>query len=286
MVHHWFTYPSIDPVAFRIGPLAVHWYGISYLVGFICVYLWMSRAAGRKRLGLTRDEIQDFLFYALVGVVVGGRTLFVIADILTNHNASMYFSHPIDIIAVWTGGMAFHGGMIGVMLAIWLYLRKHPRLTYLVLGDEVVMLLPIGITLTRFVNFINDELWGRVCVPDQPWCMIPGNPTAWGTAYRHPSQFYEAALDLATLPILLLLYRTKPKDGVVGWTWFMLYGITRSVAEIWRDPGIVWFGITGGQWLALPMIAIGAFGIWWCLTRGKRTDETPLDAGARSATSA
>jgi phosphatidylglycerol:prolipoprotein diacylglycerol transferase len=267
-MRHWFTYPNVDPIAIHIGRVGIHWYGISYLIGFLCVYLWLSRPAAQRRLGLTREQVQDFMFYAVIGVLIGGRTLFVIADILTYHNAAQYFSHPLNFIAVWNGGMAFHGGLIGVIVAIYFFVRKHPGLTMTRLGDEIVLLAPIGITLTRVVNFINDELWGRVCVPDHPYCMIfPSDPTQ---QYRYPSQLFEGVLDLATLPILLLLYRAKPRDGVVAWTWFVLYGITRSIAEIWREPGFLVFGvITGGQLLALPMIAIGAVGLWYVATRGR-----------------
>ena len=216
-MQHWFTYPTnIDPVAIHLGPLKIHWYGIAYLVGFICVYLWMARPAGRRRLGLTKEQIQDFLFYALIGVLVGGRAFFVINDIISKHDLSLYLSNPINFIAVWNGGMAFHGGLVGVIVAIALFLRKHPGLRFRVLSDEVVMMLPIGITLVRIVNFINDELWGHVCDPDRPWCMVPKDVVTWGTSYRHPAQFYEAVLDVLTLPVLLILYRLKPKDGVVG----------------------------------------------------------------------
>ncbi len=267
-MHHWFTYPNINPIAIHLGPIAIHWYGISYLVGFVAVYLWMSRPQGLRRLGLTKDQIQDFLVYALVGVLVGGRTFFVINDIISKHDLSMYATNPIDIIAVWNGGMAFHGGLVGVIVAIFLFLRKHPGLTYRVLGDEVVVLLPVGITLTRVVNFINDELWGDVCAPDHPWCMIPGNtspmPEGWGTSYRHPSQLYEAILDAITLPILLLIYKQRPPAGVVAWSWFTIYGITRSIAESWRHADFMWHGITGGQLYALPMIPIGLIGFYSC----------------------
>ena len=121
--------------------------------------------------GPDQGQIQDFLFYALIGVLIGGRTFFVIDDIISKHDASFYFSNPINFIAVWNGGMAFHGGLIGVMVAIWLFVRQHPGLKYVVVGDEVVMMLPIGIALVRIVNFINDELWGDVCRPDHPWCL-------------------------------------------------------------------------------------------------------------------
>jgi phosphatidylglycerol:prolipoprotein diacylglycerol transferase len=131
----------------------------------------------------------------------------------------------------------------------------------------------VGITLTRLVNFINDELWGDVCSPDHPWCMVPGNTTDWGMAPRHPSQLYEAILDAITLPILLVVYKRRPPDGVVGWTWFTLYGITRSVAEAWRFADFHLGPITGGQLYALPMIPIGIIGIYLCWRRGVRTEE-------------
>ena len=281
-MNHWFTYPNISPIALRLGPLAVHWYGISYLVGFIAVYLWMSRAAGRRRLGLTREQIQDFLVYALVGVLVGGRTFFVINDIISKHDLASYTSNPINFIAVWNGGMAFHGGLVGVIVAVVLFLRKHPGLTFSVIGDEVVMMLPVGITLTRFVNFINDELWGDVCKPDHPWCMVPGNTADWGPYFRHPSQIYEAILDALTLPILLIIYKQRPPDGVVAWSWFTMYGITRTVAETWRHADFVWHGITGGQLYAIPMIPIGLAGIYICARRGRHTDERLVGNGSGS----
>jgi len=275
-LNHWFTYPNIDPIFIHLWRINIHWYGISYLVGFIAVYLWMSRPAGMRRLGLTRDQIQDFLVYALAGVLIGGRLFFVINDMISKHDAASYFSNPINFIAVWNGGMAFHGGLVGVLIAIFLFLRKHPGLTYSVLGDEVVVLLPVGIALTRVVNFINDELWGDICNPDRPWCMQPGAGADVGNQYyRHPSQLYEAILDILTLPILLFIYKRKPPDGVVAWTWFTIYGITRSIAEIWRQADFSWHGITGGQIYALPMIVIGAIMLYRCLRRGIHTDVRP-----------
>ena len=273
-MNHWFSYPALNPIAFRLGPISVHWYGISYLMGFLAVYLWMSRPQGRRRLGLTKDQIQDFLMYALIGVLVGGRALFVIADMLSHPDqAAKYWTQPINIIAVWQGGMAFHGGLIGVLIAIALYLRKHPGLTYRVLGDEVVVLLPVGIALTRIVNFVNDELWGRVCNPDHPFCMIPGDTVTWGASYRYPSQLFECVLDILALPVLLYLYKRKLPDGMVGWGWFTMYGIARSVADVWRDPSPVHLGpIVGGQLLALPMIVIGAVMMWRCYRSGIHTE--------------
>ena len=274
-MQHWFTYPNIDPVAIHLGPVAVHWYGLSYLAGFIAVGLWLSRPAGRRRLGLTTDQVTDFLVYALIGVLLGGRTFFVIADIVTKHDAALYFGNMpaslINIIAVWNGGMGFFGGLIGVIIAITLFVRKHPGLRFSVLADEVVVMMPIGLALTRIVNFINDELVGNVCNPDHPWCMkFPGYD-----GYRYPSQIFESILDILVLPIVLLVYRRRPPDGVVAWTWFTCYGITRSLAEIWRQTDLAVGPLTGGQLLALPMIAIGLFLVWRA-SRGRHTDVAPL----------
>ncbi len=282
-MQHWFAYPNIDPVAFRLGPLAVHWYGLSYLIGFVAVGAWMTRPAGRRRLGLSFDGVQDFLVYALVGVLIGGRTFFVIADIVTKHDAALYFGDMprslINVVAVWNGGMGFFGGLIGVIVAVALFVRKHRWLTFGVLADEVVVLLPVGLALTRIVNFINDELVGNVCVPDRPWCMK--FPSADG--YRYPSQIFEALLDIAVLPIVYLVYRRRPPDGVVAWTWFTCYGITRSLAEIWRQTDLAVGPLTGGQLLALPMIAIGIGLIIFAVRRNRRTDVAAPHAGRPSA---
>ena len=277
---HWFTYPHIDPVAFRIGPIAVHWYGLSYLFGFICVFLWMNRPAGRRRLGLTTEQIQDFLVYALVGVLVGGRVGFVIADIITKHNLGDYLAHPIDFIAVWQGGMAFHGALIGVILSILVFLRKHPGLTFGVLADEVVPMLEVGIFTTRLVNFINDELPGKLCLPDHPYCILFPN---YPDGYRYPSQIFEAILDIAVLPITLLIYRSRPPDGVTAWSWFTMYGVTRFVAELWREPGFTVIGLDGGQFAALVQFFVGIAMIVYSYRRGKRTDVRVADGSPVTA---
>jgi len=293
-VQHWFTYPNIDPVAFRIGPLAVHWYGLSYLAGFIAVFLWMSRPAHRRRLGLNVEQIQDFLVYSLVGVLVGGRLFFVAADIVTKHDASFYFGDLPkslwNLIAVWNGGMGFFGGLVGVIVAMALFVRRQQRraanaglsgpvLTFSILADEVVMLLPLGLALTRVVNFINDELVGNICNPDRPWCIK--FPSADG--FRYPSQLFEAILDILVLPIVLVLYSRRPPDGVVAWTWFTLYGVTRSIAEIWRQTDLAVGPFTGGQLFSLAMIAVGIAMIVRCVRAGRRTDEIPVAEPAASA---
>ncbi len=279
-MQHWFTYPNIDPVAIHLGPLGIHWYGLSYLAGFIAVGLWMARPVGRRRLGLTADGVQDFLVYALAGVLIGGRTFFVIADIVTKHDASLYFGDMprslLNVIAVWNGGMGFFGGLIGVIVAISLFVRKHPGLTFSVLADEVVVMLPIGLALTRIVNFINDELWGNICDPDHPWCIK--FPVIDG--YRYPSQIFESLLDIAVLPIILVIYKRRPPDGVTAWIWFALYGVTRSLAEIWRQTDLAVGPFTGGQLLALPMILIGIGLALYFAKRNRRTDIAPAAVAA------
>jgi phosphatidylglycerol:prolipoprotein diacylglycerol transferase len=173
--------------------------------------------------------------------------------------------------------MGFFGGLIGVIVAIVLFVRKHRGLSFSVLADEVVMMLPIGLALTRIVNFINDELVGNICDPDHPWCIKFPNYDG----YRYPSQLFESMLDIAVLPIIFLLYRRRPPDGVVAWTWFACYGVTRSLAEIWRQTDLAVGPFTGGQLLALPMIVIGAALALAAYRRNARTDVGPV--AARSA---
>ena len=153
-------------------------------------------------------------------------------------------------------------------------MRKHPGLTFGVLADELVVMLPIGLALTRVVNFINDELVGDVCRPDRPWCIL--FPSAPG--YRYPSQLFESALDLAVLPIIYVVSKRKPPDGVTAWTWIALYGVTRTLGEIWRQTDLAVGPLTGGQLLSLPMIALGIGLAVWAARRGIRTDVAPRSA--------
>jgi phosphatidylglycerol:prolipoprotein diacylglycerol transferase len=199
---------------------------------------------------------------------------------VTKHDASLYFGDMprslLNVIAVWNGGMGFFGGLIGVIVAISLFVRKHPGLTFSVLADEVVVMLPIGLALTRIVNFINDELWGNICDPDHPWCIK--FPVIDG--YRYPSQIFESLLDIAVLPIILVIYKRRPPDGVTAWIWFALYGVTRSLAEIWRQTDLAVGPFTGGQLLALPMILIGIGLALYFAKRNRRTDIAPAAVAA------
>jgi phosphatidylglycerol:prolipoprotein diacylglycerol transferase len=214
--------------------------------------------------------------YALAGVLIGGRTGFVIADVITRHNLGDYLAQPLNFIAIWQGGMAFHGALVGVIVAILLFLRKYPGLTFGILSDEVVPMLSLGIFTTRIVNFINDELPGKLCLPDHPYCVLF---PAYKDGFRYPSQIFEAILDILTLPIILLVYRSRPPDGVVAWTWFTIYGVTRSIAEIWREPGFLVLGLDGGQFVAVLQIFFGIAMIVLSYRRGTRTVARVVAAG-------
>lgn len=255
------TYPHIDPVIFRVGPLAVRWYGLMYLAGFVCAYLVIRYLARLRGLALDKEKISDLLFWCVLGVVLGGRigyTLF--------YNPEFYFHHPLQVFAVWQGGMSFHGGLLGVVVATLLYCRKH-QLSALAVGDVLVTAAPIGLGLGRIGNFINGELWGRPT--DLPWGMVfPGA----GPLPRHPSQLYEMGLEGVVLFLLLWwLHRRQAPVGVPFFTFFLGYGCFRFLVEFVRQPdaqlGFLWGGATMGQLLSLPMILFGGIGLLLVLKR-------------------
>lgn len=248
------TFPQIDPVIFQIGPLAVRWYGLMYLLGFGAAYLLIGHLSRLRNLALTKDGISDLLFYAVLGVVLGGRLGYVLF-----YNPAQYLSRPLEVFAVWQGGMSFHGGLLGVVAAsvIFCWRRKLP---ILLAGDVLATSATIGLGLGRIGNFINGELWGRVT--EQPWGVVfPGG----GSLPRHPSQLYEATLEgLVLFIILYLLHRLKVTEGVPFFSFFVGYGLFRFLVEFVRQPdahlGFLWGGATMGQLLSLPMILFGLAG--------------------------
>ncbi len=258
------NFPQIDPIIFQVGPLAIRWYGLMYLLGFGAAYMLIRHLARLRNLALTKDGVSDLLFYGVLGVVLGGRLGYVLF-----YNPSQYLSRPLEIFAVWQGGMSFHGGLLGVVVAsvIFCWRRKLP---ILLTGDIVVTSATIGLGLGRIGNFINGELWGRVT--EQPWGIIfPGG----GPLPRHPSQLYEAALEgLVLFIILYLLHRRKVAEGVPFFCFFIGYGLFRLLIEFVRQPaahlGFLWGGATMGQLLSLPMILFGLTGCFY-LYRRKRT---------------
>ena len=245
------VHPNIDPIAFSIGPLAVRWYGLMYLAGFAAGWALGLRRIDRGVAPVTRKQFDDLLFLAVLGVILGGRLGYVLF-----YKPGYYAAHPLEMLALWQGGMSFHGGLIGVMAAMLFAARRH-AIAYLRLMDFVAPLCPLGIGAGRLGNFINGELWGRVT--DVPWGM---QFRGAGDAPRHPSQLYEFALEGLILFVLLWWFSSRPRPaGQVSGLFLIGYGTLRFIAEFAREPdaflGLLALGLTMGQWLCLPMIALG-----------------------------
>lgn len=251
-------HPQFDPVALSLGPLSIRWYGLMYLVAFIAFYL-----LGRHRIRQgkaasdgtpwSEEELDDLLFWGVLGVVLGGR----LGQVLF-YEPAYYFSHPLEIVAVWKGGMSFHGGFLGVLIACAAWGRKHGK-SFFTITDFIAPLVPLGLAAGRIGNFINGELWGRVADPSLPWAMIFPQVDAQP---RHPSQLYQAGLEGLTLFLILWFYSAKPRPrAAISGAFLIGYGIFRSVAEYFREPDAGIFGqsyvVSMGQWLSLPMVLIG-----------------------------
>src|SRR5688500_15599596 len=248
------SYPSIDPVAFALGPVKVHWYGLMYLLGFIGFLMLGSRRAQQPNSPIKPEQVADMLFYCVLGVIAGGR----IGSVFF-YNFTDFLADPLMIIRIWEGGMSFHGGLIGVIVAMIIYARKL-GIKFIQLTDFGAPMVPIGLGFGRIGNFINGELWGRVT--DVPWAMA--FPRA-GPEPRHPSQLYEFALEGIVMFTVLWLYSRKPRPiGAVSGLFLILYGAFRFAVEFVREPdahiGFLAFDwLTVGQLLSLPMIIAG---IW------------------------
>jgi phosphatidylglycerol:prolipoprotein diacylglycerol transferase len=244
-------HPQIDPIAFSIGPLAVRWYGLMYLAGFAAGW-WLGLRRIKTGLApITRRQFDDLIFLAVLGVVLGGRLGYVLF-----YKPGYYAAHPLEILAVWQGGMSFHGGFLGVMLAMWLAARRY-KIQFLRLMDFLAPLCPLGLAAGRMGNFINGELYGRVT--ELPWGMVFRGA---GDAPRHPSQLYQAALEGFALFVLLWWFSSKPRPrGQVSALFLIGYGAFRFIAEFGREPdaflGLLALGLSMGQWLCIPMIAAG-----------------------------
>ncbi|HLS85128.1 MAG TPA: prolipoprotein diacylglyceryl transferase [Burkholderiales bacterium] len=251
------VHPNFDPVAFSIGPLAVRWYGLMYLLGFAAAWWLGTRRIARGAAPVSRAQFDDMIFYALLGVILGGRLGYVLF-----YKPAQYLADPLKIFAIWEGGMSFHGGLLGVMLAMWVLARRQ-NVDYLRLMDFVAPLCPLGLAAGRLANFINGELWGRVT--DLPWGMVFRGA---GDAPRHPSQLYQFALEGLALFVILWWYSSKPRArGRVSGLFLAGYGAFRFIAEFAREPdaflGFLALGLTMGQWLSLPMLAAGLLLLAW-----------------------
>jgi len=247
-------HPQFDPVAFSLGPLAVRWYGLMYLIAFV-QFILLGRYRIRTRPGLlTVEQLDDLLFYGMLGVILGGR----LGQVLF-YEPGYYLAHPLEILAVWKGGMAFHGGFLGVLVAMGLWSRKH-RIAWFDITDFIAPLVPLGLAAGRIGNFINGELWGRVADPSLPWAMV--FPQAGDMQPRHPSQLYHVGLEGLALFAILWIYSSRPRPrSAVSGVFLIGYGAFRFVTELFREPDHGIFGqsymISMGQWLSLPMIVIG-----------------------------
>lgn len=264
-------HPEINPVALQLGPLAIHWYGLTYLAAFgLFFFLATLRLRHQPYASITgpgawsRRDIEDILFLGVMGVVIGGRLGYCLF-----YKPAYYAAHPLEIFYVWQGGMSFHGGMLGVLASqLWFaHSRKRPWLQVM---DFIAPCVPTGLAAGRVGNFINGELWGRFSSPDLPWGMVFKN--SGSMLPRHPSQVYQFLLEGLLLFVLLWLYARKPrKMGQVSGAFLLGYGVFRFIAEFFREPddylGLLTLGMSMGQWLCVPMIVAG---VWLWVWASKR----------------
>ena len=269
-------HPQINPVALQVGPLAVHWYGLTYLAAF-GLFMWLGNlrlrhepyASLKGAQAWSKRDVEDILFLGVMGVVLGGRLGYCLF-----YKPLYYAANPLEIFAVWQGGMSFHGGMLGVIVAeVWFAMsRKRPVLQ---VADFVAPCVPTGLAAGRVGNFINGELWGRLSDPDLPWGMVFRGA---GDLPRHPSQIYQFLLEGMLLFVLLWWFARKPrKTGEVAAAFLLGYGVFRFVAEFFREPdahlGLLSLGMSMGQWLCIPMILGGAGLWWWVRSNARNTNE-------------
>jgi phosphatidylglycerol:prolipoprotein diacylglycerol transferase len=266
-------HPQIDPIALQIGPLAIHWYGLTYLVAFgLFMFLGSRRlrhqpyATMTGATAWTYKDIEDFLFMGVMGVVLGGRIGYCLF-----YNPGYYASHPLEVLFVWQGGMSFHGGMLGVVVSMIWFGRARGR-SFWQVADFVAPCVPTGLASGRVGNFINGELWGRVADPSLPWAMVFRGA---GDAPRHPSQVYQFLMEGLLLFVLLWWYaRSAPQQGKVAAAFLCGYGVFRFIAEFFREPdahlGLLSMGMSMGQWLCVPMI-LGGAGLWLYFGKGAKT---------------
>ena len=272
-------HPQFDPVALQLGPIAIHWYGITYLVAF-ALFLFLAKrrlqhapyaewvAQGKWDV----QDVDDLLTYGVMGVVLGGRVGYCLF-----YKLGYYAEHPIEVLYVWQGGMSFHGGMLGVIAAMALFAWQRQR-SWLAVTDFIAPCVPTGLAAGRVGNFINGELWGRAADPDLPWAMV--FPQSGSLLARHPSQVYQFLGEGLLLFVVMWLYAREPRPvGATSGVFLIGYGAMRFMAEYFREPdvhlGLLALGLSMGQWLCVPMVAVGAW-IWGrvVLQNGKTRNPT------------
>jgi phosphatidylglycerol:prolipoprotein diacylglycerol transferase len=260
------VHPQFDPIAFQIGPVAVRWYGLMYLAGFVLfVVLGRRRARAHALPGWRASDVDDLLFFGVFGVILGGRLGYVLF-----YKPLYYLAHPLEIFEVWHGGMSFHGGFLGVLLAMAFFAHRRGK-TFLDVADFVAPLCPLGLAAGRLGNFINAELVGRPT--DLPWGMVFPQID---NVPRHPSQLYEFGLEGLLLFAILWIYAARPRPrGAVSGLFLLGYGVFRFLAEFAREPdsflGFLAGGLTMGQWLSMPMSVAGIGMMLWAYRRAGRS---------------
>lgn len=260
------TFPQIDPVLLHLGPVSIRWYAIAYLVGFVVGWRYCLALAKQNPNDPLPKFYDDFLTYAVIGTVLGGRIGYVLF-----YQFDMYAEHPLQMLQIWKGGMSFHGGLIGVVTATILFVHKN-KISFWSFSDLLACAVPIGLCLGRLGNFVNGELWGRVS--DVPWAMV--FPSG-GALPRHPSQLYEAGMEGVVLFIILFVLSqsqwVRLRSGLLSGLFLMLYGIFRFGCEFFREPdaqlGFLFAGATMGQLLCVPMVILGGGIIYYALRRDR-----------------
>ncbi|MGJ4930744.1 prolipoprotein diacylglyceryl transferase [Bradyrhizobium sp. HKCCYLS2038] len=255
-------FPVFDPVAVQIGPFAVRWYALAYICGIVLGWLYARSLLKKERLWggpapVSLVQLDDFILWVTLGIIVGGRTGYVLF-----YNLPHFIKDPLDIFQLWNGGMSFHGGFMGCVVAVIWFARRN-GLPILSLGDITTAVAPIGLLLGRIANFIKPELWGRAADPDLPWSMVfPTDPTHLP---RHPSQLYEAGLEgllLFCILAAMIRFGALKRPGFILGSFICLYGTARIISELFREPdpqlGFLWRGMTMGMLLSVPMLIVGA----------------------------
>jgi phosphatidylglycerol:prolipoprotein diacylglycerol transferase len=255
-------HPQFDPVALALGPIHIHWYGLSYMLAF-ALFWWLALRRTQMQPSILQSwqktDIEDLIYRGSLGVILGGRLGYVLF-----YKPAYYWQNPLEVFMLWQGGMAFHGGLLGVLLAMAWYAHRQKR-AYLQVTDLIAPCVPVGLACGRMANFINGELWGRLADPHLPWVMVFPQSGIW--LPRHPSQLYQFALEGLLLFVLLWWYGRKPRGlGQVSGAFLMGYAIFRFIAEYFREPdaflGLLSGGMSMGQWLCVPMFAAGLV-LWW-----------------------
>lgn len=263
------AYPHFDPIALSLGPFAIRWYALAYIAGLMLGWRYVKFLAARPPHAMTETEVDDFLVWATLGVVLGGRLGYVLF-----YKPLHYLEHPLEIPMVWQGGMSFHGGALGVILGIIAFARFRKRDLFQI-GDAICCAVPIGLFFGRLANFVNGELFGREA-PDVAWAMaFPGG----GPIPRHPSQLYEAGLEgLVLLTVMFALWKLtdiRHRAGALSGVFLAGYGLARITAEFFRQPdahlGFLWGGATMGQLLSIPQVLVGLVLLIWAWRRGPKT---------------